>query len=61
MGCLAGFRCICALPARPTPDRRGSAAPHDINSHTILTIEKLQYNLPLQDEAFTLQALRREL
>jgi hypothetical protein len=36
---------------------------HDLkrNSHTILTIEKLQYNLPLQDEAFTLQALRREL
>jgi hypothetical protein len=35
---------------------------HDLkrNSHTILTIEKLQYNLPLKDDAFTLQALRRE-
>ena len=35
---------------------------HDLkrNSHTVLTIEKLRYNLPLQDGAFTLQALRRE-
>ena len=35
---------------------------HDLrrNSHTILKIEKLQYNVPMKDEAFTLQALRRE-
>jgi outer membrane lipoprotein-sorting protein len=35
---------------------------HDLkrNSHTILKTEKLQYNLPLNDDAFTLQALRRE-
>jgi hypothetical protein len=30
------------------------------NSRTILKIEKLQYNLPMKDESFTLQALRRE-
>jgi hypothetical protein len=30
------------------------------NSRTILTLEKLQYNLPMKDEDFTLQALRRE-
>jgi hypothetical protein len=30
------------------------------NSRTILAIEKLQYNLPMKDEDFTLQALRRE-
>jgi hypothetical protein len=30
------------------------------NSRTILVIEKLQYNLPMKDEDFTLQALRRE-
>lgn len=30
------------------------------NSHTILKIEKLQYNIPMKDDAFTLQALRRE-
>ena len=30
------------------------------DSHTILKIEKLQYNLPMKDEAFTLEALRRE-
>ena len=30
------------------------------NSHTILRIEKLQYNIPMKDDAFTLQALRRE-
>lgn len=30
------------------------------NSRTILKIEKLQYNLPMKDDAFTLQALRRE-
>ena len=30
------------------------------NSHTILKIEKLQYNAPMRDDAFTLQALRRE-
>ena len=29
-------------------------------SRTILTIEKLEYNLPMKDEEFTLQALRRE-
>jgi len=36
---------------------------HDLkrNSHTVLKIEKLQYNLPLKDDGFTLQALRREL
>jgi hypothetical protein len=28
------------------------------NSHTILKIEKLQYNVPMKDDAFTLQALR---
>jgi hypothetical protein len=35
---------------------------HDLkrNSHTILKIEKLQYNVPMRDDAFTLQALRRE-
>lgn len=35
---------------------------HDLkrNSHTILKIEKLQYNAPMRDDAFTLQALRRE-
>ena len=35
---------------------------HDLkrDSHTILKIEKLQYNLPMKDDAFTLQALRRE-
>src|SRR4030095_3476951 len=30
------------------------------NSHTILTIEQLQYNVPMKDDAFSLQALRRE-
>jgi hypothetical protein len=30
------------------------------NSRTVLAIEKLQYNLPMKDENFTLQALRRE-
>ena len=29
------------------------------NSRTVLTVGKLQYNLPLKDEDFTLQALRR--
>jgi hypothetical protein len=28
------------------------------NSRTILTLEKLQYNIPLRDEDFTIQALR---
>jgi outer membrane lipoprotein-sorting protein len=28
-------------------------------SRTRLTLEKLQYNVPLKDEAFTLQAIRR--
>ena len=31
------------------------------NSRTILTLEKLQYNIPLKDEDFTLQALRSPL
>ena len=30
------------------------------NSRTILKIEKLQYNVPLKDDAFTIEALRRE-
>ena len=29
-------------------------------SRTILKLEKLQYNLPMKDADFTLQALRRE-
>jgi outer membrane lipoprotein-sorting protein len=35
---------------------------HDIkrNSHTILKIDKLQYNVPMKDDGFTLEALRRE-
>lgn len=32
----------------------------DRNSRTTLTLEKLQYNVPLKDEQFTIQALRRE-
>ena len=31
------------------------------NSRTILTLEKLEYNVPLRDEDFTLQALRNPL
>ena len=31
------------------------------NSRTILKIEKLQYNLPMKNDDFTVQALRREL
>jgi hypothetical protein len=36
---------------------------HDLqrNSRTILRTEKLEYNVPMKDENFTLQALRREL
>jgi outer membrane lipoprotein-sorting protein len=30
------------------------------NSRTTLTLDKLQYNMPLKDESFTLQALRRQ-
>ena len=30
------------------------------NSRTMLRIEKLQYNVPLKEEEFTVQALRRE-
>jgi hypothetical protein len=30
------------------------------NSRTILRLDKLQYNVPMKDEDFTLQALRRE-
>src|SRR2546428_536911 len=35
---------------------------HDLkrNSHTILRIEKLQYNVPMKDDAFTREALSRE-
>ena len=35
---------------------------HDLkrNSHTILKIEKLQYNVPMKDDAFTREALSRE-
>ncbi len=35
---------------------------HDLkrNSHTILKVDKLQYNVPMKDDAFTLEALRRE-
>ena len=29
------------------------------NSRTILTFDKLEYNVPMKDENFTLQALRR--
>jgi hypothetical protein len=34
---------------------------HDLkrNSHTILKIEKLQYNVPMNDDAFTHEALSR--
>ena len=31
------------------------------NSHTILKYDKLEYNLPMKDDDFTLQALRRDL
>jgi hypothetical protein len=36
---------------------------HDLkrNSHTILKIEKLQYNAPMKDDAFTREALSRSL
>ena len=30
-------------------------------SHTTLKYEKLEYNLPMKDDDFTLQALRRDL
>jgi len=30
-------------------------------SRTILKYEKLEYNLPMKDDDFTLQALRRDL
>jgi outer membrane lipoprotein-sorting protein len=35
---------------------------HDVkrNSRTILKLEKLEYNIPMKDDDFTLQALRRE-
>ena len=35
---------------------------HDIrkNSRTVLTIDKLQYNVPLKEEMFTLQRFARE-
>jgi hypothetical protein len=35
---------------------------HDVlrNSRTILRLERLQYNIPMKDQDFTLQALRRE-
>jgi hypothetical protein len=31
------------------------------NSRTILSLEKLQYNLPLNEDDFTIQALRNPL
>jgi hypothetical protein len=33
---------------------------HGRKSRTVLTLEKLQYNVPQKDENFTIQALRRE-
>ena len=30
------------------------------NSRTVLRLEKLEYNVPLKDDDFTVQALRRE-
>ncbi|HET8548724.1 MAG TPA: outer membrane lipoprotein-sorting protein, partial [Bryobacteraceae bacterium] len=30
------------------------------NSRTVLTLDRLEFNLPLKDEDFTLQALRRQ-
>jgi Protein of unknown function (DUF1329). len=30
------------------------------NSHTVMILDKLQYNVPLKEESFTLQALRRQ-
>jgi hypothetical protein len=32
---------------------------HERNSRTVLKLEKLEYNIPLKEENFTLQALRR--
>jgi hypothetical protein len=29
-------------------------------SHTVLRMEKLEYNYPLKEDEFTVQALRRE-
>ena len=29
-------------------------------SHTVLRMEKLEYNVPLKEDEFTVQALRRE-
>jgi len=36
---------------------------HDLrrNSRTLLTLQKLQYNLPLKEDDFTIQALRNPL
>jgi hypothetical protein len=31
------------------------------NSRTVLTLEKLEYNVPVREEDFTLQALRNPL
>ena len=31
------------------------------NSRTILTLDKLQYDIPLREEDFTIQALRNPL
>jgi hypothetical protein len=31
------------------------------NSRTILTLEKLQYSIPLKEEDFTIQALRNPI
>jgi hypothetical protein len=39
--------------------RELTVADPDRKSRTVLKLEKLQYNAPLKDEQFTLQALRR--
>lgn len=50
-----GIRTISGIP---TPHRLEM---HDVgrNSRTVLGVEKLEYNVPLKEEDFTLQALRR--
>lgn len=40
--------------------RRIEVLDHGRNSRTVLTLEKLQYNVPQKEEDFTIQALRRE-
>ena len=41
--------------------QRGTVEVYDANrkSRTVLKLEKLEYNLPMKDEDFTLEALRR--